>query len=307
MNSLDQGLPLTPLEELKCLSRFLGGPRLFIKRDDRLPFGGSKFRKASALVEEAVRHGATAMLTEGSIESQHARALAIACRNKSIRCVLVLSPETSEEDPPTLLNETEGAEILLVETVEERPSFVKIVHDELCAQGERVEVIPFSGSTPVTAVAYFWAFEETMRQADEAGVTVDSIFVSSATGGIQAGLELGKRLLYDYPTSIVGVSPGLSISELRNRIRGLVCAGGELLNRNVLVRPEEILILDQYIGDGYLNTTPESRSAQQLLHRLEGLKLDPIYTAKTMSALIDQIRKGALGVGQTVIFWHSAS
>ncbi len=294
----------TPLEDLRALSAYLEGPRLLVKRDDKLPFGGSKFRKALALVDHALRRGANVVITEGSIESQHARTLAIASQERGLSCVLVLSPEASGSEP-NLLDDALGAEIIIASSEGERPALVAAAAEKHAGRGEVVEVVPFSGTNGITTVAYMNAFLELLSQAETAGVTIDAIYLSSATGGIHAGLELGKRVA-GANVEIVGVTPGLAVGELRQRVASLVHAGAELAGKEIEVSPAEITIFDAYVGDGYLKPTVESQSAQRIVRDLEGLELDSVYTAKVMAALIDQIRCGAIDSSKTVVYWHSS-
>jgi 1-aminocyclopropane-1-carboxylate deaminase len=295
----------TPLEELRFLTAYLRGPRLLVKRDDKLPFGGSKFRKAVVLVEHATRRGATVIVTEGSVESQHARTLAIAARQRGVRCILALTTDASG-DEPNLLDDSEGATILLAESEEERAALVESAAAALMRAGEVVEVVPFSGTNGLTTVAYMHAFEELLSQSESAGFEVDAIYLSSATGGIHAGLELGRRVTGSH-IAIVGVTPGLNVGDLRGRIADLVHAGAELSGHDVRIAREEVHILDEYIGDGYLKPTEASRFARAIVRDLEGLELDAVYTAKTMAALIDQVRRGAIGARQTIVYWHSSA
>jgi 1-aminocyclopropane-1-carboxylate deaminase/D-cysteine desulfhydrase-like pyridoxal-dependent ACC family enzyme len=294
----------TPLEELPALTEALGGPRLLVKRDDKLPFGGSKFRKAVMLVEHALRAGADTVLTEGSVESQHARTLAIAARRRGLRCVLVLSAEASGSEP-TLLDDAEGAELVLTEREGERGALVEATAARLIASGRRVEVVPFSGTNGLTTAAYVRAFEELLAQAALRHAKLDAIYLASATGGIHAGLELGKRRT-GAPIEIVGVSPGLAVHELRARVCALIAGGSAILGCPIAASADSITVIDDYVGDGYLKPTAASKAAQRLLCETENLHLDPVYTAKAMAALIDHVRSGRLGPSQTVVFWHSA-
>src|SRR5262249_45895395 len=94
----------TPLTELNRLRTALGGPascpRILIKRDDLtgLAFGGNKARKLEFLVGDAMRAGATVLVTSGAVQSNHARMTAAAACAAGMRCALVLTSE--QEDPP---------------------------------------------------------------------------------------------------------------------------------------------------------------------------------------------------------------
>lgn len=298
----------TPLQEMHTLRKHLGvKSRLFVKRDDLTPFGGGKYRKAAVLVDRAIREGASVILSEGSIESRHARSLAVAARLQGLRCVLVLSPECdTESTAPTLLDESEGAEIVLAGDEIERSALCEATYSRLIASRLQVVRVPFSGSTPETAVAYAYAFDEFLDQFTQASGETCTLFVSSATGGIQAGLEVGRARRGATATQIIGVSPGIPVDQAKGQILELASAAGDILGFRCCLNYDDVCVLGEYAGSNYLRTTPEAREAIALANRLEGLNLDPTYTAKTFAALLDFLRNKKLGNERPVVFWHTA-
>jgi L-cysteate sulfo-lyase len=297
----------TPLHPMAKLEAYLKGPKLMVKRDDLTPFGGGKYRKVSVLIEDACRRGATVLLTQGSIESRHARTTAILARQKGLPCVLVLSPEKDpDSQEPTLLDCDEGARIILTQNCNERPEILAQVSEELANKGEYPVIIPFSGSAPLTALAYAYTFIEIKEQVNAQGLAVDAIFFSSASGGIQAGLELGKRYATVAKTQLIGVTPGLPAIEVKQNTIELARKAAELLGFDLDLQLNDVCVMDDYVGDGYLKPTRESRSAMMLAAKLEGLVLDPTYTAKAFAALIDQIKNRQFQEDQTVVFLHTA-
>lgn len=289
------------------LQSYLKGPRLLVKRDDLTPFGGGKYRKVYVLVEDAHRSGATVVLTEGSIESRHARTTAILARQKGIGCVLVLSPEADPDSrEPTLLDCDEGARIILTQHWKERKEVLERESRALARKGEVPITIPFSGSTPLTALAYAQAFAELKQQVEELRLPLSYVVFSSASGGIQAGLELGKRYFGAEETLLFGVSPGLSVRDIKQQILELAGSAADLLGFSLTLLPEDICVSDDYAGEGYLKPTVASKAAMSLALNLEGLTLDPTYTAKAFAALVDQIEKQRFPVDSTVVFLHTA-
>jgi 1-aminocyclopropane-1-carboxylate deaminase/D-cysteine desulfhydrase-like pyridoxal-dependent ACC family enzyme len=289
------------------LQSFLGGPTLLVKRDDLTPFGGGKYRKVSVLIEDACQCGATVLLTQGSIESRHARTTALLARQKGLPCVLVLSPERDpDSNEPTLLECDEGARLILTESSAERDQVLARVSEELIAEGEYPVIIPFSGSAPLTALAYACTFVEIQEQVNTLGLTIDSIIFSSASGGIQAGLELGKRYTNAMETQLIGVTPGLAAFEVKLHVFDLAHQAAAILGIELDLDLKDLCVTDAYVGDGYLIPTPESRSAVTIAADFENLVLDPTYTAKAFAALIDQIRNRKFVEGQTVVFLHTA-
>ncbi|MDP9104722.1 MAG: pyridoxal-phosphate dependent enzyme [Candidatus Eremiobacteraeota bacterium] len=293
----------TPLQPLSALTEFVGTARLWIKRDDLFPFGGAKFRKAMAAARQARNSGAEIVVTEGSVESQHARALAIAARLAQLRCILVLSPERGNDAKPTLLDDAEGAEIVLVSDAGARAATVRRVVARLRRQGRRVTAVPFSGSTPMATLSYAWAFEELLEQAATQGCgTLRAIVLASATGGIQSGLELGKLRTGSH-VQIVGVSPGLNPAAARRRIVRLVNSAGKLLGESHSLR-SNVTVLTEYAGPGYLKSSAPSAAARELFARMENIELDQVYTAKAAAAFLDLARCATRG--DAIVFWHSA-
>jgi L-cysteate sulfo-lyase len=297
----------TPLQPMLNLQSYLNGPRLMVKRDDLTPFGGGKYRKVFVLVEEASKCGATVLLTEGSIESRHARTTAILARQKGIQCVLVLSPESDPDSKEsTLLECDEGARIILTRDWRDRKEILKRESEALANKGEIPIIIQFSCSTPLTALAYLYAFAELKQQTEALDTVLDSVVFSSASGGIQAGLELGKRYYQMKETILLGVSPGLSTIETKKQIIDLATSAAELFGLDVKLRADDICVSDEYEGGGYLQPTLASKTAMDLALKLEGLTLDPTYTAKAFAALIDQVEKQRFPLDSTVVFLHTA-
>ena len=78
----------TPIEAMPRLSELLGGPRLFIKRDDctGLAMGGNKTRKLEFLVGEAMQQKADMLVTQGAVQSNHVRQTAAAACKVGMKC-----------------------------------------------------------------------------------------------------------------------------------------------------------------------------------------------------------------------------
>ena len=196
--------------------------------------------------------------------------------------------------------------MVLTESDHERREVLTRISEELANSGEHPVIIPFSGSAPLTALAYAHAFVEIKEQVNARGLTFDAVIFSSASGGIQAGLELGKIYANAVETRLVGVTPGLPALEVKQHALELAHQAAEILRLKIDLDLEDICVMDDYVGAGYLKPTRESRSALTLAAELEGLVLDPTYTAKAFAALIDLIRNGQFVEGQTVVFLHTA-
>lgn len=306
----------TAVEALTRLSAELGGPQLFIKRDDQtgLAMGGNKTRKLEYLVAEAQAVGARTLITAGALQSNHCRQTAAAAARFGLRCVLVLyspfNPDTIP-DPSSaavgnlLLDRLLGAEIVWARKTE-RDQALEQAFQTAWDAGLRPYRIPYGGSNATGAAAYAFAMRELMEQGDPP----DWIVFASSSGGTQAGLALGKRL-FGYPGKVLGISVDEPQEDLQRRAAQLACDTADLLDASDLlgaspaVTPDEILVNADYLGGGYGVMGDPEVEALRLFARLEGVLLDPVYTGRAAAGLIDLIRKGFFKPGERVLFWHT--
>jgi D-cysteine desulfhydrase family pyridoxal phosphate-dependent enzyme len=296
----------TPVEPLPRLSALLGGgPRLLIKRDDAIPFGfgGNKVRKLALVGARAQADGADTLITAGGVQSNHARATAATAAKLGMRAVLV-----ANGTPPThltanaLLDCLLGAEVVYVPSREDRAPAIFEIADRLRREGRRPYAIPIGASTPLGALAFALAVAELVDQIPPPDVIVHS----TSSGGTQAGLVAGCRLL-GLPTRVVGVSADDTAQSLQAQVRAIVSGMADLLKMDPvkLARGTAIEVDDRFVGDGYGIPTDDSREAIELAARTEAIFLDPTYTAKAMAGLIAYVRQGRFVEGQTVLFWHT--
>jgi D-cysteine desulfhydrase family pyridoxal phosphate-dependent enzyme len=296
----------TVVEPLSRLSALLGGgPRLLIKRDDAIPFGfgGNKVRKLALVAAQAKAEGADTLITAGGVQSNHARATAAAAAKLGMRAVLVANGRAP--DPPTgnaLLDSLLGAEVVYVETREERAPAMAEIAGRLRAEKRHPFVIPIGASTPLGALAFALAVAELVEQESAPDVIVHA----TSSGGTQAGLVAGCRLL-DLPTRVVGVSADADAVSLQAQVRAIVSGVADLLQMDpgLLARGTAIEVDDRFVGDGYGIPSDESTEALEITARTEGIFLDPTYTAKAMAGLIAYVRQQRFVAGQTVLFWHT--
>lgn len=295
----------TPIEALPRLSAKLGGPRLLVKRDDLtgLGLGGNKTRKLEYVLAEVQANGARTLITVGAAQSNHCRQTAALAARAGLKCILVLSGEP--EEPPTgnlLLDELFGAEIVWT-TREEREKTLQYVFDVAWEEGRRPYSIPLGASNAIGAVAYEAAFQEFLEQSKTLG-RVDWLVVASSSGGTQAGLALGARRA-GWDGRVLGISIDAPAANLQQRVAGLANAAAERLNDPVRLEAEDIEVIADYLGGGYGVMGEHEFEALRLFARLEGLVLDPVYTARAAGGLIDLIRRGFFRADDTVLFWHT--
>jgi len=296
----------TPLEMLPRLTAHLGGPQLWVKRDDQtgLATGGNKTRKLEFLVAEALAQGADTLVTCGAAQSNHARQTAAAAARFGLACTLVLRGEPAPQAQGNLLlDELLGAEIVWA-GADDLTARLEETADALRSRGRRPYVVPYGGSNPVGVCGYVAAMEELLAQAAQAGLSFDHIVLASSSGGTQAGLTVAARAL-GYRGRILGISVDLPADPLRRRMAELATATADYLGLPLTFAPEDFAVEDGYRGGGYGVISDLEREAIRLLARTEGLLLDPVYTGRAFGGLIDLIRRGAFSSGERVLFWHT--
>lgn len=291
----------TPVEEMSRLRAVLGGrgvPRLFVKRDDAIPFGfgGNKVRKLEFALADAMAGGADTIVTVGGVQSNHARATAAASTKLGLRCVLIINGSAPEKPTANaLLDRLLGAEIEYIPSRNERAEAADRVMDRLARRGRTPFFLPLGASTPIGALGFVNAVGELVAQ----GITPDVIVHACSSGGTQAGLVAGAAL-HGLKTRIIGVSADDPASDVTATIRRIV-RGIEGLESF----DGEVEVDDTRVGDGYGVPTDASREAQQLFARTEALFVDHTYTAKAAGALISYLREKRFASDETVVFWHT--
>ncbi len=295
----------TPLHPMPRMSAALGGPELWIKRDDLtgLAFGGNKTRKLELLLADAQAGGARTLLTTGAVQSNHCRQTAAAAAHFGFGCVLVLPGQPPKEAAAwtgnLLLDDILGAEVLWAGQQERDQALAEAFH-RCQADGRRPYLIPYGGSNALGAAAYAYAVAELSEQ----GAPFDRIVLATSSGGTQAGLLAGARL-YGYPAKITGISVDPPAPALKRHVAQLAKEIGALLGCPLDLRPEEVDVFDDYLGGGYGVMGDSERQSVALFARSEGVLLDPVYTGRAAAGLIDLIRRQVIGPKERVLFWHT--
>ena len=292
----------TQVEPLSRLSASLGGPTLWIKRDDQtgLAFGGNKTRKLEYLLSDAQTQGARTLITRGAAQSNHCRQTAAAAARHGFNCTLVLTGNLTEQWTGNLLLDhllnvdfvwTEGAdpEIILQQTF-----------DAAQSEGQHPYLIPYGGSNPLGACAYAFAMQEFISQ----GIHVDRIVLASSSGGTQAGLIAGARLM-DNPIQITGISVDPKAKPLKKMIAQLATQVTDLLGEPLQIDAVDIDVRDEYLGEGYGIVGDLERKAIKTFARTEGILLDPVYTGRAAGGMLDFIRRGESSSDESILFWHT--
>ncbi|HEX7036897.1 MAG TPA: D-cysteine desulfhydrase family protein [Pseudomonadales bacterium] len=306
--------PLTPLDRL---SDHLGGPRIWLKRDDctGLATGGNKTRKLEYLLAHAALEGADAVVSFGAVQSNHARQTAAACAAVGLPCHLLLARKVPWQDPAyetsgnVLLDRLLGAEVTLVEPAVFAAARDRLL-DGLAAQGHTPYVIPVGGSSPVGAMGYARCALELLEQAADAGFALTDVLHASSSAGTQAGLLAGFAGLAQDGSCAPPRVHGINVSEpdpdtLPAEVQRL--ADAVLVERGLGIRlpADAVRVDDRYLGDGYGLPSRATVEAIRLLARSEGVLLDPVYSGKAFAALIDRVRRGEFDGVHDLVFIHT--
>lgn len=292
----------TPLHPLPRLSQALGGPELWVKRDDQtgLAFGGNKTRKLELLVGQAQVEGAEVLLTRGAPQSNHCRQTAAAAAHAGMACTLILSGDPPPEASANLLlDHILGAEIRWTGS-NDPDAVLQKAYDEKLDAGEKAFLIPYGGSSPLGASAYADAVDEVLAQ----GKHFDRVLFATSSGGTQAGLIAGARK-HGLKTIIDGISVDKAASELSPMVAELATSVLDLLKVEASIEQEDVFVDDRFLGDGYAVVSDLEREAIQLFARHEGLLLDPVYTGRAAGGMIAKIRQGEIKPDERVLFWHT--
>ena len=291
----------TPVDALPRISAYLG-VNILVKRDDQTgqAFGGNKTRKLELLMASALEQGAKTLLTAGAVQSNHCRQTAAVAVRFGCECILVLSGKK----PPAhsgnlLLDRLFGAEFVWTER-SRRDVILDETFNKARKAGRLPYLIPYGGSNPVGAFAYTIALEELIQQ----GIKTDWIVFPTSSGGTQAGLVFGTRL-FNFNGKVLGISVDEREEVLRERVVDLANAIADQVEENVKVEKSDVLVNSDYLGHGYGVMGETEREAIHLFARYEGLLLDPVYTGRAAGGMIDLIRKGFFGKGDTILFWHT--
>jgi L-cysteate sulfo-lyase len=301
----------TPIAPMLRLTEHLGGPRLFIKRDDctGLAMGGNKTRKLEFLVGEALKANADMLVTQGAVQSNHVRQTAAAACHVGLKCHVVLERRVPDRDASyeetgnVLLDKIFGA------TFEFRPAGLDMnaeaeaVVEKLRAEGHRPYFIPGGGSNPVGALGYANCAQEIAHQCRNSGQSFDWLVMGTGSTGTQAGLVAGFHTIgYDLP--VMGVSVRQPHDRQVNAVHGLTQKTLEKLG-GPSIAASKILVDDGYVGDGYGIPAASTLEAISLTARQEGILLDPVYSAKGMAGLIGMVRQGFFKPTDNVLFLHT--
>ncbi|MBT5190648.1 MAG: D-cysteine desulfhydrase [Proteobacteria bacterium] len=302
----------TPLERMDRLSEALGGPEIWIKRDDctGLSTGGNKTRKLEFLMAEAQAEGADLVMTQGATQSNHARQTAAFAARLGMNCHILLEDRTGYKDENYNHNGNVLLDVLHGATYETRNAGLdmnaemELVAENFRKQGKKVYTIPGGGSNTTGALGYANCALELVGQANDRGLVIDHIVHATGSTGTQAGLVTGLKAL-NANIPVMGISVRAAKAAQEENVFKLASATADVLGCPGIVSAQDIAANSDYVGEGYGLPTEAGIDAIRMFAKLEGLLLDPVYSSKGAAGLIDLIRKGHYKKGERVVFLHT--
>jgi L-cysteate sulfo-lyase len=302
----------TPLEPMPNLTRLLGGPQLYVKRDDctGLATGGNKTRKLEFLIADALAQGADTVITHGAVQSNHVRQTAAAACRYGLRCAALLERRVPGHGPGyeatgnVLFDRLFGAELRLVEAATNMDGVCAELAEEIQGRGGKPYYIPGGGSNAVGALGYVDAALELLTQANAMGLRIDGVVHGTGSTGTQAGLVCGLEGA-NSGIDVLGICVSRPAAAQIDAVYQTASATAARLGIKGGLDRGRIMANGDYVGPGYGIPTAGTLEAIRLAACHEGLLLDPVYTGKAMAGLIDLCRRGFFAKDQNIVFLHT--
>ena len=304
----------TPLEEMPNLARALGGPRLYVKRDDctGLALGGNKVRQLEFYLGQALAEEADTVLITGAVQSNFVRLAAAAARKLGLDIHVQLEERVPKSDPAyrnsgnVLLDKILGATLHSYPAGEDEAGAdrnLAAIAGRLREAGRKPYIIPLApGHAPLGALGYAVAAREILEQTKQMGLVFDEIVVGSGSGHTHAGLLSGLRAA-GAALTVTGICVRRDAAAQFERIRTRCAEIAGLLGIAPVVEESDIHLLGEFLAPGYGQLNEPTREAITLAARSEGLILDPVYTGKVMAGFLARARKS--GPERNLLFIHT--
>jgi 1-aminocyclopropane-1-carboxylate deaminase len=305
----------SPVHPLERLSAYLGGARVWAKREDcnsGLAYGGNKTRKLEYLIPDALAQGADTLVSIGGYQSNHTRQVAAVAAKVGLKAVLVQENWVDWPDALNdrvgniLLSRIMGAEVRLDPAgfgIGFKDSWKQALAD-VQERGGTPYAIPAGASDHRLGGLGFaqWAYE-VQQQEQELGIFFDTIVVCSVTGSTHAGMIAGFAG-QDRPRRVIGIDASAKLQETRDQVGRIARNTADLIGLGRDLRDDEITVLEGWAGDEYGVPVQSTLDAIRLTGQLEGMIIDPVYEGKSMAGLIDLIRAGDIPRTSTVLYAH---
>jgi L-cysteate sulfo-lyase len=302
----------TPLEPLPNLSAELGGPQIWVKRDDctGLATGGNKTRKLEFSMAAALEEGADTIVTVGAVQSNHVRQTAAAACKLGLGCEVLL--EHRVENPTdnyansgnVFLDRLFGANIREYPGGTDFDKALAEVADEVRSQGGKPYIVPGGASDSVGALGYVNCALELLTQANDRGFVIDHLITATGSAGTQAGLIVGLKAT-NSNIPLLGIGVNVPQEEQEQKVFDLAVETAAKIGAAGVVAREDVVANCDYIGDGYGVPTEPMNEAVVMLARTEGILFDPVYSGKALAGMIDLVRRGEFDDADNIVFLHT--
>ncbi len=302
----------TALERLPNLSTALGGPQIWVKRDDctGLATGGNKTRKLEFVMAEALEQGADTIITVGAVQSNHVRQTAAAACKLGLSCEVLLEhrvPDPSDNYANSgniLLDRIFGAKLREYAGGTDFDTAMQEVAEEVRSNGGRPYIVPGGASDKIGALGYVNCALELLTQANDQGLVIDHLVTATGSAGTQGGLIVGLQATSsNIPLLGIGVNAPQDVQE--QKVFDLAVETAEYVGAPGVVKREDVAANCDYVGDGYGIPTDSMNEAILLLARTEGLLFDPVYSGKALAGMLDLVRHGEFSDAQNIVFLHT--
>lgn len=302
----------TPIEKLDRLSGLLGGPEIWVKRDDQtgLAFGGNKARQLEYYFGEAVVQKANVILITGAVQSNYMRTAVAAARKLGMDVEVQLEervkgqPEEYYQSGNPYLMKLMGAKFHHYPSGEDEEGADNALYhraDELRAQGKIPYVIPLAEKhPPIGSLGYVDCAEEILSQ----GFKMDAIVTASGSGTTHAGLLAGLRVK-GAKIPIYGICVRRDKESQRERIKKKTQIVIDMVGDKYQIHDDDILLYDDCLMPGYGHLNEFVTEAIKLAAKKEGLLLDPVYTGKALAGMIKLIRDNVFSSNDKILFLHT--
>ena len=299
----------TPINFMENITKHLNGPKIYIKRDDctGLATGGNKTRKLEYLMPDAIKNEASIIITIGAVQSNHARQTAAACALLGLKCLIVLeqrledAPVTYMNSGNVFLNKILGAEVVICPKNINVDDFTKEIMEREKKNNQKPYFIPVGGSNEIGELGYVECIREIIK--DEKQNNFTHIILASGSGGTHSGSIVGKNY-YKKNINIIGISVKDQKKIQEEKVFALAKKGSEFIGCKEPNR-DEVLVFDDYVGEGYGIPTTGMKEAVKLLATKEGILLDPVYSGKCFNGLVDLVEKKYFSDKDKILFIHT--
>ena len=319
MKRAELGFFPTEIYKLKNLSDKYG-VNIYLKRDDLSgfsTFGGNKIRKLEFLFGEILKQGAKNIFTFGATQSNHALQTAIACRRYNLKPILYLVDVIGEgiTDPKAniLLDQILGAEIKIINIKENEGEFEAMYRakeeskkyaEEISKKKDDYYLIPPGGASPLGTLGFINAYLEMKAQEFKKDLNFKNIFHATGTGGTLGGLTAANKYLEDN-VKVWGINVSQKDKGYLKEVADLSTEALKLLGINFKLNSSDILVDNNYVGEGYEIPSAAANRAVKIFAEEEGIFLDPVYTGKAAAGMIDYLEKEKIAKGSELLFWHT--